>query len=536
MVAESRTVGLNFQSPRDANTTQTERSGGLAEAGWSFREPARPCSVSFIRGGITWALAAHFAMSVPPPCSAHPFKAIRTMARNAYQREVARSYVTVVPEGMRVLELGCASGDLLAALRPSQGVGIDKDPDAIAEARRKHGKRAGLSFVCADLASDSWETVGEFDYVILSDVVMYLADVQRVLESIRAVCGAHTRIILNYPSNVWRPVLTVASALGLRRVDPTFNWLSTSDLQNLLHLAGYEVIASKGRVLFPFPIPGVAALANRLLAKLPGARALCLTWFTVARPRPAWATGSVDGYSVSVLIPTRDERGNIEAAFRRTPRMGRWTELVFVDGASSDGTYEEILRCKEEYGDDWERIELLRQTGKGKGQAVRQGFAECRGDILMILDSDLTMPPEELPKFYRAIATGLGEFVNGCRLVYPMERRAMRFLNMVANYLFGRIFSYLLDQSVKDTLCGTKVLWRSDYEVIAANRDYFGDFDPFGDFDLLFGAARLNRRIVDMPIRYRERTYGDIKIHRWRHGVLLLRMSLVGFRQLKLRT
>ena len=212
----------------------------------------------------------------------------------------------------------------------------------------------------------------------------------------------------------------------------------------------------------------------------------------------------------------------------------KMTELVFVDGQSTDGTVDEIERCTGLYGHEWKRVLLLHQTGKGKGQAVRQGFAECQGDMLMILDSDLTMPPEDLPKYYRALASGHGELVNGCRLVYPQERRAMRFCNMVANYLFAHLFSWLLDQSIKDTLCGTKVLWRRDYESIAANRSYFGDFDPFGDFDLIFGAAKLNRKIVDLPIRYQERTYGDIKIERWKHGLLLLRMSLVAFRKLKL--
>jgi glycosyltransferase involved in cell wall biosynthesis len=275
---------------------------------------------------------------------------------------------------------------------------------------------------------------------------------------------------------------------------------------------------------------------NRFLAKMPLLNRLCLTWRLVARPCPQDETVKKDPVepTVSILIPTRNEKGNIEEAFTRIPKLGKWTELVFVDANSNDGTVDEIKRCTEKYGHQWHRVLLLNQSGTGKGQAVRQGFQQCQGNILMILDSDLTMPPEELTKYYQAIVSGKGEFINGCRLVYPVEKQAMRFLNMVANYLFAHLFTWLLGQKIKDTLCGTKVLWRWDYEQIAANRSYFGDFDPFGDFDLLFGASRLNHKIIDMPIRYRQRSYGEIKIQRWRHGCLLLRMSLVAFCKLKL--
>ncbi|MHC4530665.1 MAG: glycosyltransferase family 2 protein, partial [Planctomycetota bacterium] len=301
-------------------------------------------------------------------------------------------------------------------------------------------------------------------------------------------------------------------------------------------LSGFEEVTHSGRTLLPLRIPVLSWIMNRLLAKMPLFSWFCLTWVLVARPCPATGRGrgKHDEPTVSVLVPTRNEKGNIEEAFTRTPNMGKWTELVFVDGNSDDGTVEEIERCIEKYGPQWHRALLLHQSGKGKGQAVRQGFDECQGDILMILDSDLTMPPEELPKYYEAIVSSRGEFINGCRLVYPMEKKAMRFLNMIANHAFATLFTWLLGQRVKDTLCGTKVLWRQDYDRIAANRDYFGDFDPFGDFDLLFGAARFNQKIVDMPIRYRERSYGNIKISRWQHGWLLLRMSLIAFRKLKL--
>ncbi len=234
---------------------------------------------------------------------------------------------------------------------------------------------------------------------------------------------------------------------------------------------------------------------------------------------------------MSVIVPARNEAGNIAAIFDRTPEMGAGTELVFVEGHSRDDTYATIERERARRPE--RRAQLLRQEGRGKGDAVRLGFAHAHGDVLMILDADLTVAPEDLPRFLSALISGKGELINGVRLVYPMEKQAMRFFNLLGNKFFSLAFSWLLGQSVKDTLCGTKVLWAADYQRLAAQRTYFGDFDPFGDFDLLFGAAKLNLKIVDLPIRYRERTYGSTNIQRWRHGLLLLRMVLFAARRIK---
>ena len=239
---------------------------------------------------------------------------------------------------------------------------------------------------------------------------------------------------------------------------------------------------------------------------------LALTNFIVARPRPQ-AEADAPAPSVSVIVPARNEAGNIAEIFTRTPHMGRWTELVFVEGHSHDNTYGIIEAAITAHSERC--CQLLKQTGVGKGDAVRLGFARAKGEVLMILDADLTVPPEDLPRFYEALRSGKGDFINGVRLVYPMEKQAMRFLNLLGNKFFSLAFSWLLGQPIKDTLCGTKVLWKRDYETIAANRAYFGEFDPFGDFDLTFGAAKLNLKITDLPIRYRERTYGTTNIQRW---------------------
>lgn len=432
-----------------------------------------------------------------------------------------RNYFTfLVPPNARVLEVGCGIGDLLASLKPSRGVGIDFSPAMIDLARERHPE---LHFHLADAAQ--FQTDETFDYIVLSDVVNDLDDVQQVLEHVQRFSHADTRLVINFYNTLWRPILTTASSIGAKTPAPIQNWLSSWDIRNLLHLSGWEPVKSDSKILWPLKTLVLNPLFNRWIAPL--VRHLCLTNFIVARLRPK----RDKQLTCSVIVPARNEAGNIDAAVERTPEMGAGTEIIFVEGHSKDDTWMAIQCAIKKY--PHRKIKALRQSGSGKGNAVREGFAAASGDLLFILDADLTMPPEDLPKFYEAARSGTADFVNGVRLVYPMENEAMRFANMVGNKFFSLAFSWLLGQPIKDTLCGTKVLSRENYEKLAANRSYFGDFDPFGDFDLLFGAAKLNLRIIDLPIRYRARTYGETNISRWKHGVLLLRMVIFAARRLK---
>lgn len=447
--------------------------------------------------------------------------------KSAYFNELERLIKFLVPAGYRVMMVAFKDWALLESVKPEEGLGVAvRSGDPVPA-----GGPANCKYISvAD--ETSFPQGAPFDYILLPDVVPTLNDVQKTLVSLQPLCSRSTRVVITFHSNLWKPMLRLATFLGLRRKEDDRNWFSVDDIDNLLTLSGYETVASGFRILLPVYIPGLSWLFNRLLAQLPGMRHLCLAGYVVARKHSCSTIEPAP--SVSILIPTRNERGNIEQAFTRTPKMGAWSELVFVDGHSDDGTVEEIERCIKKYEKEWPRVRLIHQTGKGKGQAVRQALPECKGDIFMILDSDLTMPPEDLPKYYEALVDGKGELINGSRLVYSQEDQAMRFLNMIANYFFGHAFSWLLSQRIKDTLCGTKAFWRKDYENIAANREYFGDFDPFGDFDLLFGAAKLNLKLIDMPIKYRNRTYGEIKIRRWHDGMLLLRMCFIAFYRFKM--
>jgi SAM-dependent methyltransferase len=437
---------------------------------------------------------------------------------DSYRRRLAHIYRSLVAPGQRVLEIGCGRGDLLAALDPAEGVGVDFSERMIAVAGQRHPQ---LHFVRADAHELGQHVQGPFDAIILSDLVNDLWDVQTVLQEVARVSHPQTRIILNAYSRLWEAPLSIARRLRLARPTLQQNWLTVDDIAALLRLTDFEPVRHWQEVLWPLPTPILERVCNRFLVKLWPFRLAALSNFLVARPAPRPSARPAEPL-VSVVIPARNEAGNIEQIFARTPELGRGTELVFVEGHSHDDTYAVIERAIAAHPE--RRTRLLRQSGVGKGDAVRLGFAAASGDILIILDADLTVPPEDLSRFYAALQSGKAEFVNGVRLVYPMEHQAMRFLNLLGNKFFSLVFSWLLGQPVKDTLCGTKALWRSDYELIVANRAYFGDFDPFGDFDLLFGAAKLNLKILDLPIRYRERTYGATNIHRWKHGLLLLRM------------
>jgi SAM-dependent methyltransferase len=444
-------------------------------------------------------------------------------AASYYHRRLRTVFGHLVPAQARVLELGCGTGELLAALAPAYGVGIDFSSRRIAQASSRHPQ---LRFIVAD--AHALPLAGEFDVVILSDLINDLWDVQRVLEEVRRVCTPRTRIIFNFYSRVWELPLRAASAVGLARASLQQNWLGVEDVENLFRLTGFEPIRQFREFLWPVSAPGISAFLNRYVARLWPFDRLALTNVLIARPG---GTAAPRPASVSVIVPARNEAGNIPAILARVPEMGSGTEIIFVEGHSSDQTYEAIAAALA--AEPERRACLMRQSGRGKGDAVRLGFSRATGDILMILDADLTVPPEDLPRFYDAVVSGRGEFINGVRLVYPMEGDAMRFANLLGNKFFSLAFSWLLGQPIKDTLCGTKVLRRSDYEQLARGRAFFGDFDPFGDFDLIFGAARMNLRLVDLPVRYRARTYGSTNIQRWQHGWLLLRMLRFAAARLK---
>lgn len=445
---------------------------------------------------------------------------IKYRKRKSYYWDSITNYVNFfVHNSASVIEIGCGTGELLGKINGKNKTGIDFSENMIKEAKKQF---PSIDFICSE--AEDIQIDKKFDVIILSNLIGYLIDIQSVFEELHRICHDRTKIIVTYYNVVWEPFIKFAEFVRIKKKGPKQSWISKKDLSNLLYLSGFETYKQNSSMLFPFYIPLLSAFLNKFVSRLPVFNWFALNQYSFAQPIINIKEEDVSRkYSTSVLIPARNESGNIENALLRMPDFGKNVEIIFVEGNSTDETWTKIKEIKKKYEGVFD-IKILQQPGKGKGDAVRAGYKIASGDILMILDADLTVPPEQLPKFYNAIAQNKGGFINGTRLIYPMEKNAMRFLNTLGNKFFSMAFSWLLEQPIKDTLCGTKVMFRKDYIKLAANRSYFGDFDPFGDFDLLFGAFKLNLKIIDMPIRYQERIYGDTNISRFRHGLLLLKM------------
>ncbi|NBT41887.1 MAG: glycosyltransferase [Alphaproteobacteria bacterium] len=455
----------------------------------------------------------------------------RWINTNLYYHKRDVAYLNfILSKDCSVLDIGCGNGWLLSQLNARVKCGIDLSPSMVDVAKKTCPE---ATVIQADIEARSdlkkIRDHGPFDYIILSDTLAFLDDIEVGLSHVRQLCGPSTRVVLSRYNQLWEPVLKFGELIGRKqRMKFDLNWISSDDVRSFCALSGLDLLTSESHQIIPFRLLGLGHLMNKWLAPLPLIRALNLRQYVVARP-------TLDQKrlkpSVSVIVPVRNEAGNIEPAVKRLSKFPGDLELIYVEGNSSDNSWDEIQRVKTAYKDT--NIVALKQPGKGKGDAVHYAFQQASGDILMILDGDLTVPPEDMIKFYNVLALGIGEFVNGSRLVYGMEKDAMRFLNYYANRTFARIFSYLLNQQFTDTLCGTKVMFRRDYEKILSNKSFFGDFDPFGDFDFIFGAAKLNLKIIEVPVRYRARTYGSTQISRFRHGFMLLQMVIFAFRKLK---
>ena len=460
----------------------------------------------------------------------------RWIARSCYYyAALQRLLQFIVPPEKRVLDVGCGNGDQLAGLRPSLGVGVDLSEGMLNLAGRKHPEldlyhqpAEQLSLVDHEVRNGR----GGFDFIIMINSVGEFADILPAFKRLRPLVRPDTRLVLVFYNHLWEPLIGPAARLGLKLNNPTQNWLSVEDLRGFLRLAGFEVVKTGARMPCPKYIPGIAELLNDVLGRLPLLNRLGFIHYLVARPETALPR-IPDTYSCTVVVPCKNEADNVPALPARVPQMGTFTEIIFVDDASTDATAERVREAIATHPD--RPIKLVSGPGLGKGAAVRAGLKHARGDVLMILDADMTVMPEDLPAFFEAISENRGEFINGSRMVYPLSGDAMRAVNMVANKVFAMIFTFLLEQRITDTLCGTKVIMRHNYGKILATRDYFGDVDVWGDYDWIFGAAKNNLKIVELPIHYVERTAGATKMtKRFKNGLIMLKMCWVALRKLKI--
>jgi len=434
-----------------------------------------------------------------------------------YYKQLEALLHFVIPADARLVQIGSGDGDLLSHLNAKEKVGIDCSKELISNATKKHPT---IEFI----EDDFWNlrTSRTFDYALISEVTDSLRDVEIVLKETRKLINDQGRLVVVARNYWWQPLFRLARLLSFGKTHGPFkSLLKLRDLENLLYVSGFEVVIKGRGILMPVYIPLISAFFNRFLVHIPPFSFLGAVQYVVARPFPIPRQDA----SVSLIVAARNEKGNIENIIKRIPDFGKSLEIVIVEGNSSDGTWEEMQRVQKMYAGA-KQITLAKQDGKGKWDAVKKGFSIATGELLIILDADMTVPPEDMPRFYNVFAEGRGDFVNGSRRIYPMEKGAMRFLNTWGNRFFAIALSIILRQRFTDTLCGTKVIRKSDYERIASIRSYFGKPDPFGDFELLFGASKLNLKITELPIRYMDREYGEPQISRFKDGFVLLKLCV----------
>jgi hypothetical protein len=442
-----------------------------------------------------------------------------------YHQDNLDYFQRVIQTDSRVLLIGCDVTWLANHLRCQELFLLELDPSRLQDSLPTYVKKVSN-------LQDTLNTA-RIDYVILPYTLQYLEDIQTFLETLNRGLPGTARIVILQYNFLWSPLLKFAEKIGLKTPNPDLNWLGQRDVQNLLTLTNFQEVTYGVRCLLPFFIPGLTMWVNRYLASLWPFEWFCQKDYAIARPLKRTAR-ALQVFKTSVIVPARNEAGNIARLLSELPALGDSCEIIFVEGHSRDNTWEEIQRqiaCharRSEFS-----LKTYQQKGEGKADAVRVGCSQASGDILMILDSDLSVRPADLAHFYDAIVSGAAEFVNGSRLVYRMEKEAMQILNLFFNKVFGVFVSWLIGQQVKDTLCGSKALFRHDYERVRRHFSDLGSRDPFGDFELLFGASCLNLKICDVPVGYKQRTYGQTNIRRFRHGWQLLRMCLACWRNLK---
>ena len=449
-----------------------------------------------------------------------------------FHKEDRKFLKEIIPENCKILELGCGNGQLIASLSPSYGLGIDFSKNLIKQAKKNY---SDINFLEADIEHlpSSIKKNGPFDFVIISDTIGYLEDIEQTLEKIHQYFGENTRLIVSYYSPLWMPILNLASVLNFKMTNINTTLLTPADIINFLHSAKFETVRTERKILIPFNLLGLERFINRYIAPLPIISLICLRHYNISRSLKA--INHKKEKSASVIIPCKNELGNINNAINRLPRFTKKLEIIFVEGNSDDGTWKEIQDVvkKNNIKKSGISIRAFKQPTKGKADAVFFAFEKASNDILIILDGDLTVAPETLNLFWKKISCGDAEYINGSRLVYPMDNNAMRFLNYIANKAFSFLFTWLLGQRFTDTLCGTKVISKRNYLRAKKRNQDLGKFDPFGDFFIIFGASRLCLKITEVPIRYKAREYGVTQISRFSHGLLLVKMLIIAFLKLK---
>ncbi len=429
----------------------------------------------------------------------------------AYREHTIKFLSQVVPENKKVLLIGCLTSEILEALRPSYGVGLDVSEEAVRLARA-NCQNPNVRYHCA--LPEEYKTTEKFDYVILLNVVDHSDDVLALVDSVSKFVHEDSRVILSMLNPLWHPLVKFASRLKIRIPDHKRNLVGSRILGTALEIKSFKVMDKCRRVLVPKRIPLFSWLCNQFLSRLPGFNSLCFIQYVTAKPAELKKTNRS---SCSVIIPCYNEEGNITECINRVPHMGSFTEILVVNDGSKDKT-EEIVR---NLTPTFPNLTLITYAkNQGKGNAVLKGLRAAKGDVVMILDADMTVPPEELTDFFEALESKTADFASGTRFLYPMEREAMRLANYFGNILFSKLVEVIVGSECSDTLCGTKAMRKIDFA------DFELEDSAWGDFDLIFHAARRKLKCVEIPVHYKSRVAGESKMKAFSSGISFLKLCL----------
>lgn len=372
----------------------------------------------------------------------------------------------------------------------------------------------------------------ECNLTILNGTLNYHSDIQDLFYNLYKSMNRRDRIVSICYNSYFSWLYKIATVLKLRTKKQQTSFFTENDIENFCKLTNFEIVKTKYALLIPFWIPIVSTLINKIASLLPIIRNFSLVSIYMMRPVKKYEHNP----KLSVVIPARNEEENLVTIIDEIQKMEDIPlEIIFVEGHSQDKTWDVIQNNLTKYKDKpLLDVKGFQQTGVGKNDAVKLGFENCTGEVITILDADKTVDPAELYKFYTAYRDGKGDFINGCRLVYPMETEAMRFLNLLGNAFFAKTVGHVSSLNISDSLCGTKMMAKKDHDRLIEWRKDFGDIDPFGDFDLLLFAGVVGLGSVDISIRYRSRTYGSTQISRFIHGFKLLQIVVYSFFKVKI--
>lgn len=440
------------------------------------------------------------------------------MRHRYYYTQIQRLLKFLIPPGKSILYFGCYREDVIYSLDASSSVVINEEVD------ERISKNKSVEFVHCKY--HLYNPQQEYDYIILDTVIGKTENINLLLRNISSACSSHTRIIIHQENYLWRPLLNFAASFGLKKQEKTQNWLSIKDVETYLETAGFESTRVYKKNIFPLKAGFLGPILNHFFSTIPVLDFLKLDQFIVGRFNKPF-TQLKSSSSLSICLTVKDEEHNIEPIVSSLPVLCENQEILFVEGNSTDNTAKEIERMKMLF--PHKNIRLIKQPGKGQGDAIHTGFKEAKGEIIILYEGDGTSEPYDIQYFYEAIEAGRFEFIEGSRFVYPLSHKCMPLANKIGNVVFAKWFSFFLNQRTTDVLSGIKAIRKKDYEKIYNTWGFLGIPDPFGDFELLFGSARYGLKIGEIPIRYKPRVFGESKTSVFKHGWYLLKMAFTGY-------